>query len=101
VSRGNRGCQIGRGTRLRTEEKGHLFELHMEVVMGVSDDAKNKAEDLKGRGKEAAGSLSGDDELKAEGKGDQASAGAKQKVTDAADAVKGKADDIKNKLTGH
>ncbi|SIR98421.1 CsbD family protein [Williamsia sterculiae] len=69
--------------------------------MGISDDAKNKAEDLKGRGKEAAGSLSGDDNLKNEGKGDQASAEGKQKLTDAADAVKGKVDDVKDKLTGH
>ena len=69
--------------------------------MGVSDNAKNKAEDLKGRGKEAAGSLSGDDKLKHEGQGDQASASTKQKVTDAADAVKRKTDDVKNKLTGH
>ena len=69
--------------------------------MGLADDAKNKAEDLKGRGKEAAGSVSGDDDLKAEGKGDQASADIKQKATDAADAVKDKVDDVKNKITGH
>lgn len=69
--------------------------------MGLADDAKNKAEDLKGRGKEAAGSVTGDDDLKAEGKGDQASADIKQKATDVADAVKGKIDDVKDKLTGH
>ena len=69
--------------------------------MGATDDAQNKAEDLKGRGKEAAGSLTGDDDLKNEGKGDQAQADAKQKVSDAADAVKDKVDDIKNKITGH
>ncbi|KQR99771.1 general stress protein CsbD [Williamsia sp. Leaf354] len=68
--------------------------------MGITDDAKNKAEELKGRGKEAAGSVTGDDELKAEGKGDQASADTKQKIADAADAVKGKIDDVKDKLTG-
>ena len=68
--------------------------------MGIADDAKNKAEELKGRGKEAAGSVTGDDELKAEGKGDQASADTKQKIADAADAVKGKIDDVKDKLTG-
>ncbi|MGJ0118935.1 CsbD family protein [Williamsia sp. MIQD14] len=68
--------------------------------MGITDDAKNKAEELKGRGKEAAGSVAGDDELKAEGKGDQASADTKQKIADAADAVKGKIDDVKDKLTG-
>lgn len=69
--------------------------------MGIQDDAKNKAEELKGRGKEAAGSLTDDEELKQEGKGDQAVAQGKQKVADAADAVKGKVDDIKDKLTGH
>ncbi len=68
--------------------------------MGIADDAKNKAEELKGRGKEAAGSVTNDDELKAEGKGDQASANTKQKLADAADAVKDKVDDIKDKLTG-
>ncbi|GAA1458459.1 MULTISPECIES: CsbD family protein [Williamsia] len=69
--------------------------------MGIADDAKNKAEELKGRGKEAAGSATDNDDLKAEGKGDQASAETKQKLTDAADAVKGKIDDVKDKLTGH
>lgn len=68
--------------------------------MGLADDAKNKAEELKGRGKEAAGSITGDDELKAEGKGDQASADLKQKAADVADAVKGAVDDVKDKLTG-
>ncbi len=69
--------------------------------MGTTDDAKNKAEELKGRGKEAAGSLTNDQSLKNEGKGDQAHAEGKQKITDAADAVKGKIDDVKDKLTGH
>ncbi|MDL9947271.1 CsbD family protein [Gordonia sp. ABSL11-1] len=68
--------------------------------MGIHDDAKNKAEELKGRGKEAAGSLTDDQDLKEEGKGDQAVAQGKQKVADAADAVKGKVDDVKDKLTG-
>ncbi|WP_439031195.1 CsbD family protein [Gordonia terrae] len=69
--------------------------------MGTTDDAQNKAEELKGRGKEAAGSLTDNDDLKNEGKGDQAQAQGKQKIADAADAVKGKVDDVKNKLTGH
>ncbi|MGC4935208.1 CsbD family protein [Gordonia sp. DT30] len=69
--------------------------------MALSDDAKNKTEDLKGRGKEAAGSLTNDDDLKNEGKGDQSQAEGKQKISDAADAVKGKVDDIKNKLSGN
>ena len=32
--------------------------------MGFDDKAENKAEDLKGRAKEAAGAVTGDDELK-------------------------------------
>lgn len=69
--------------------------------MGITDDAKNKAEDLKGRGKEAAGSATGNDDLKNEGKGDQAQADVKQKVSNAADNVKDKVDGIKDKLTGN
>ncbi|WP_026920478.1 CsbD family protein [Gordonia polyisoprenivorans] len=69
--------------------------------MALSDDAKNKAEELKGRGKEAAGSLTDDQDLKNEGKGDQAVAQGKQKIADAADAVKDKVDDIKDKLSGN
>ena len=68
--------------------------------MGIEDDAKNKAEEMKGRGKEAAGSLTDNEDLKQEGKGDQGMAQGKQKVADAADAVKGKVDDVKDKLTG-
>ena len=48
-----------------------------------------KSEDMGGRLKEATGTLTGDDELKNEGKVDQASASVKDKVGDAADSVKG------------
>ncbi len=43
----------------------------------------------KGRIKEAAGSLTGDDSLKNEGKGDQAKASIKDKVDSVADKAKG------------
>ena len=46
-------------------------------------------DDAKGRIKEAAGDLSGNDSLKNEGKVDQASGKVKDKVGDAADKVKG------------
>ena len=49
---------------------------------GTTDDAK-------GRVKEAAGSLTDDQELKNEGKVDRASGKAKDAVGDAADKVKG------------
>ncbi len=46
------------------------------------------ADDAKGRLKEAAGSLTGDESLKNEGRVDQASGTVKDKVGDAADKVK-------------
>ena len=46
------------------------------------------ADKLKGHTKEAAGDLTGDDDLKREGKVDRASGGVKDKVGDAADKVK-------------
>lgn len=42
----------------------------------------------KGRVKEAAGALTGDDDLKNEGKVDQAAGGIKEKVSGAVDKVK-------------
>ncbi|WP_036921731.1 CsbD family protein [Propionicicella superfundia] len=61
---------------------------------------ENTADDAKGRVKEAAGALSGDERLKAEGKLDQAAAAVKdaadhvtEKVEDAIDAVKDKLSD--------
>ena len=68
--------------------------------MSFADDAQNKAEDLKGRAKEAAGAATGNDDLKAEGQADQGLAGAKEKITEAADKVKGGIDAVKDKLTG-
>lgn len=52
--------------------------------------AENKAEDIKGRIKEAGGDLTGDKDLEREGKADQTSAGVKDKVGDAVDSVKDK-----------
>jgi uncharacterized protein YjbJ (UPF0337 family) len=46
--------------------------------MGLADKAKNKAEEVKGEGKEAAGQATDDDQLKAEGKADQAKGNIKQ-----------------------
>ena len=46
------------------------------------------ADDLKGRAKEAAGDVTGDRDLKNEGKVDRASGTVKDKVGDAADSIK-------------
>ena len=56
-----------------------------------------KTEDLKGRAKEAAGSLTDNDDLRREGKVDQASASVKEKAEDAVDAVKDKVDRVINR----
>jgi uncharacterized protein YjbJ (UPF0337 family) len=48
------------------------------MTMGLADKAQNKAEELKGEGKEAAGRATDDDELVAEGKTDQAKGNLKQ-----------------------
>ena len=46
--------------------------------MGLDDKVSNKAEELKGQGKEAAGKATKDDELEAEGHADQAKSNVKQ-----------------------
>ena len=53
-----------------------------------------KMDDLKGRAKEAAGSLTNDKDLKREGKADQAAASVKDAVGSAVDAVKDKVEDL-------
>jgi uncharacterized protein YjbJ (UPF0337 family) len=58
----------------------------------VADD---KVDDLKGRAKEAAGDLTGNDDLQREGKADQAGASIKDKVNKVANTVKDKIDDLK------
>lgn len=65
-------------------------------------DITNKAEEFAGRAKEAAGDLVGNDDLKADGAADKATAHVKQgldavtdKAEDAAQAVAEKADDVK------
>lgn len=65
--------------------------------MGVNDKFENKAEELKGRAKEAAGSAVGDDDLKNEGKADQASSTVKKGVEN----LKDKANDVVDKITGN
>jgi uncharacterized protein YjbJ (UPF0337 family) len=58
------------------------------------------AEQLKGRGKEAAGTLTGDKRLEREGKADRAAASAKQKVRDVARKVDYVIDAAREKAVG-
>jgi len=53
----------------------------------MTDEVRNK-DDAKGRVKEAAGSLTGDDDLKREGKVDKATGAAKDGVEKVADKAK-------------
>jgi uncharacterized protein YjbJ (UPF0337 family) len=53
----------------------------------MSDEIRNK-DDAQGRVKEAAGSLTGDDDLKREGKVDQAGGKAKEGVEKVTDKIK-------------
>lgn len=55
--------------------------------MGFADKISNKAEDLTGKGKEAAGKATGNEQLEAEGKGDQAKASIKDGIEKVKDAV--------------
>jgi uncharacterized protein YjbJ (UPF0337 family) len=63
--------------------------------MSFSDKASNKAEDLGGKTKEATGKATGDEDMQAEGKADQASAS----VKDAGEKAKDAAGDLKDGLT--
>ena len=54
----------------------------------------NQGEDLKGRAKEAVGAATDDDEMRREGKMDQASASVEDQVGDAVDSVKDKVKDL-------
>ena len=63
--------------------------------MSLGDKISNKADELGGKAKEAAGSVTGDDELRAEGKADQVVAGVKDALTDAKDAAGKLVDKVK------
>jgi uncharacterized protein YjbJ (UPF0337 family) len=55
-------------------------------------------DDLKGRVKEAAGSLTDDDDMKREGKTDRAAGSVKDKLEGAKDWVEDKVDDAKDHM---
>ncbi len=60
--------------------------------MGVSDKARNKAEELAGQAKEAVGDVTDNDKLAAEGKVDQAKAKSQQVGENVKDAGKNASD---------
>jgi uncharacterized protein YjbJ (UPF0337 family) len=56
--------------------------------MGVDDKARNTGEKVKGKAKEAAGSATGDEDLRQEGRADQSKADVKQAGEKVKDAFK-------------
>lgn len=56
--------------------------------MGLDDKIKNAGEKLSGKGKETTGEATGDDSMKAEGKGDQSKADLKNAGENVKDAFK-------------
>lgn len=56
--------------------------------MATTDKAKNTAEQAKGKLKEAAGALSGNDDLRAEGEVDQTTGALKQAGEKVKDAIR-------------
>ena len=62
------------------------------------NDAPKNTDDAKGRVKEAAGNLTGDDELKREGKVDQTTGTVKDKVDDAKDKVEDAIDGVRDRV---
>lgn len=68
--------------------------------MGMDDKISNKAEEFGGKTKETVGSLTGNEELRAEGKADQASAGVKQVFEKVKDAAEDAAEGVKGAIKG-
>ena len=63
-------------------------------------DMDSKLDQAKGKVKQAAGDLTGNDDLKREGKVDEASGNAKGKLADVKDKAEDAVDAVKDKLTG-
>ncbi|WP_114854429.1 CsbD family protein [Brachybacterium sp. YJGR34] len=59
--------------------------------MSTEEKFENTKDKMGGQAKEGLGKLTGDKETETEGKADQAKAGAKEKLQDARDTVKGAA----------
>jgi uncharacterized protein YjbJ (UPF0337 family) len=65
-------------------------------TMSTGDKLRHKAEEAKGRAKEALGDLKDDPQMQAEGRGERIAAEAKQVGDRAKDAARDAADDVKD-----
>ncbi|MET9486451.1 CsbD family protein [Nocardia sp. NPDC006630] len=66
--------------------------------MSLNDKIGQKAQEVGGKAKEAAGNITGDDDLRAEGKADQIESGLEKAVDEVKDAVGGAVKAVKDKL---
>jgi len=60
----------------------------MEAQMGLDDKIRNESEEMKGKAKEAAGKVTDDERLEAEGKGEQVKSNLKQAGENVKDAFR-------------
>ena len=63
--------------------------------MGIQDKGSNKVQDIKGKGEEAVGKVTGDEDLENKGKADQV----KSAVKDVGEKVKDAASEVKDAVT--
>ncbi len=66
----------------------------------MSEDTKGKVDEGKGRVKQAAGDLTGDDDLNREGKVDEAAGKTRQTLSDAGEKVGDGVDKVADKAKG-
>jgi uncharacterized protein YjbJ (UPF0337 family) len=65
------------------------YDIAKEALMGIDDKADNKAEELKGKGKETIGDATDDEDLQAKGRAQEAKGSLKQAGEKVKDAFKG------------
>jgi uncharacterized protein YjbJ (UPF0337 family) len=78
----------GYGTDVEESDQESDEEFREERPVSGTDELKNKAQEMGGRGKEATGDLTGDKDLQAEGKKDQTAGSLKQAGEKIKDAFK-------------
>ena len=72
----------------QTADQPDWKEVTVMAIGDAQDKVKHAAEEAVGKGKEAVGNVTGNEDLQAEGQGDQASANMKQAGDKAADAAR-------------
>src|SRR5215210_1422 len=84
-------CGIMKGGEKRFGLGGWAIgnEIAKEGLMGIDDKADNKAEELKGKGKETIGDATDDEDLQAKGRAQEAKGSLKQAGEKVKDAFKG------------